>query len=177
MKNLILIILFLSIMQGCATTNVTQRLPLPVVSLDKGEEFWCSSGGSSYFLGKDKVVVADLSGKKHDKMGVIVGIEKELMKDGSFNYSIRFATRDLFSQGKVTEYSYAIDYIRFNSEIKSNGFMSNGEYIVNVIYFPSVPKTHSVDIRRKAYCKVVEDGYMLMTNAEYEMGFNDEEAF
>lgn len=164
-------------MQGCVATNSPHRLPLPVVSLDKGEEFWCSSGGSSYFLGKDKVVVADLNGKKHDKMGVIVGIEKELMKDNSINYSIRFATRDLFSQGESPEYSYSIDYIKFNSEVKSNGFMSDGEYIVNVIYFPGVPKTHSVDIRRIAYCKVVEDGYMLMINAEYQMGFNDNEAF
>lgn len=177
MKLHLLFVFGFFILQGCASTQGPSRLSLPVVSLEKGEEFWCASGSFSFFLGKDKVVVADLNGKKHDVMGVIVEIKKSVMKDKSIDYSIRFATREIFSEGKMPEYSYRIDYMTFNSELDTDGFMTDGFYTYHMLSFPSIPKLHTANIRKKAHCKSVPDGYILMTHAESEMSFNNDEAF
>ena len=176
MNKVIGVLVISSFLYGCQTTSGGKRLILPPVSLDKGEAFLCGSGKYSYFLAKNKVLKSDIKGKEHDQMGVIVDIKKESMKDHSINYQIRFATREIFESGVVPEYAYNIDYISFNTE-KVGELMSSGTYLTHMISFPSVPTNKTLNIRKKAYCKIQSNGYELMSNAEKTLGFNDLEKF
>jgi len=177
MNKTIGILIISSFLYGCQTTSTGKRLSLPTKSLDKGDEFLCISGKYSYFFAKNKVLKSDINEKEHDQMGVIVGVKKEVMKDHSINYSIRFATRDIFEKGTIPEYAYSLDYMKFNTEEIDNGFMSSGVYLMHMISFPSVPDLKTFNFKRKAYCKIQPNGYELMTNAEVNMTFNNHEKF
>lgn len=177
MKKVMGILLVSTFLYGCQATPKIQRLTMPSTSLDKGDEFLCISGNNSYFLAKNKVLKSDVNGKEHDQMGIIVGVNKEIMKDNSINYEIRFAIRKLFADGVVPEYSYYIDYISFNSETVDDGFMSSGVYLTHMISFPSIPDLKILNLKRKSFCKTQPNGYELMTNAEINMNFNDSEQY